>query len=249
MSGVVKSTADGIGYWTELKASLYLLKSVPMDAEPILKFLKNIAKNNNRDWFEKNKPVYLEVKSSFDDFLEDLHKELLKFDEGLGGINPRKLAFRIYRDVRFSKDKRPYKVNMGAGFSPKGKMEQEPGYYIHIEPGNKSFVAGGMYMPAPDALAKIRQEIDYNPDKLLKILNSKKFKENFGELDDFDRLKTAPKGFPKDHPHLDLLKNKSFIVSHYFTDVEVKDKRFAKSVADICKTIKPLNDYIKEAIA
>jgi TIGR02453 family protein len=115
--------------------------------QPILKFLADIKKNNNRDWCEKNKPRYLEVKTSFEDFLEDLHKELLKFDDSLGGLNPRKLAFRIYRDVRFSKDKKPYKVNMGAGFSPRGKMMQEPGYYIHIEAGNKSFIAGGLYMP------------------------------------------------------------------------------------------------------
>src|SRR5688572_31206626 len=114
--------------------------------EQILKFLKAIAKNNNRDWFEKNKLTYLEVKSQFEDFLETFHSELIKVDETLASLNPRKQGFRIYRDVRFSKDKRPYKVNMGAGFSPRGKMEQEPGFYIHIEPG-KSFIAAGLYMP------------------------------------------------------------------------------------------------------
>src|SRR5690242_1183283 len=103
-----------------------------MDNAAALKFLKDIAKNNNRSWFEKNKPRYLEVKNGFDDFLEAVHKELVKFDDSLAGLNPRKIAFRIYRDVRFSKDKRPYKTNMGAGFSSKGKMEQEPGYYIHL---------------------------------------------------------------------------------------------------------------------
>src|SRR5882672_3232054 len=113
----------------------------------IFKFLKSVAKNNNREWFEKNKPVYLEAKSSFEDFLEALHKELVKVDESLGGLIPRKQGFRIYRDVRFSKDKRPYKTNMGAGFSPNGKMEQEAGFYIHFEPGNKNMIAGGMYMP------------------------------------------------------------------------------------------------------
>jgi len=220
-----------------------------MNLELILKFLKDIAKNNNREWFEKNKPKYLEAKASFEDFLEAFHKELLKFDESLGGLNPRKMGFRIYRDVRFSKDKRPYKVNMGAGFSANGKMEQEPGYYMHLEPGNKSFIAGGIYMPESENLAKIRQEIDYNSAKFLKILNDKKFKKNFKGLDGFDKLKTAPKGFSKDHPQLELLKHKSFIVSHYFTDIEVKDKKFVKNVTDVCKTIKPLNDYLKEAMA
>ena len=218
-----------------------------MNLATIQSFLKAIAKNNNRQWFEKSKPKYLEAKTLFDDFVEALHKELLKFDESLAGLNPRKLAFRIYRDVRFSKDKRPYKVNMGAGLSAHGKMEQEPGYYIHIEPG-KSFIAGGFYMPNPENLAKIRQEIDYNTKDFLKILNDKKFKKYFTGLDDFDKLKTAPKGYPKDHPHIDLLKNKRFIVTHYFTDKEVLDKKFVKTAAEVAKAIKPLNDFLLNAI-
>jgi uncharacterized protein (TIGR02453 family) len=220
-----------------------------MNFELILKFLKSIAKNNDRAWFEKNKPKYLEAKQLHEDFLEELHKELVKFDEGLAGLNPRKLGFRIYRDVRFSKDKRPYKINMGAGFTPKGKMMQDPGYYIHIEPGNKSFIAGGLYMPDSANLAKIRQEIDYNSKGFLKILNDKNFKKYFNGLDDFDRVKTAPKGYPKDHPQLELLKNKSFISSHAFTDAEVNDKKFVKKLAEVCKAIKPLNDFLKESIA
>lgn len=217
-----------------------------MNFNLILKFLKDLAKNNNREWFEKNKPTYLEAKAEFGNFLEAFHKELLKFDEGLAGLNPHKLGFRIYRDVRFNKDKRPYKVNMGAGFSPKGKMMQEAGYYIHIEPG-KSFVASGLYMPDSANLAKIRQEIDYNSTGFLRILNDKNFKRYFRGLDDFDKVKTAPKGYPKDHPHIDLLKNKSFISSHYFTDTEVKDKKFVKKLGEVCKAIKPLNDFLKEA--
>lgn len=219
-----------------------------MNFDLILNFLKAIARNNNRVWFEKNKPKYLDVKLNFEDFLEALHLELLKFEGGLAGLNPRKLGFRIYRDVRFSKDKRPYKVNMGAGFSPGGKMIQEPGYYIHIEPGNKSFLAAGLYMPDSANLAKIRQEIDYNAMGFLKILNDKNFKKYFNGLDDFDKVKTAPKGYPKDHPHIALLKNKSFISSHHFTDAEVKDKKFIKMVAEVCKAIRPLNDFLKEAI-
>jgi len=219
-----------------------------MELKTILTFLKAIAKNNNREWFEKNKPKYLEAKLHFENFLESLHKELLTFDDSLAGLNPRKQAFRIYRDVRFSKDTRPYKVNMGAGFSAHGKMDQEPGYYIHIEPG-KSFVAGGIYMPDAEKLAKIRQEIDYNSNGFLKIINDKKFKKLFPALDDFDKLKTAPKGYPKDHLHLDVLKNKSFVVSHRFTDADITSKAFVKKVANTCKTLKPLNDFLTEAIA
>jgi uncharacterized protein (TIGR02453 family) len=219
-----------------------------MDINLIIKFLKSIAKNNNREWFEKNKPKYLQAKLTFEDFLEAFHKELVTFDESLAGLNPRKMGFRIYRDVRFSKDKRPYKVNMGAGFSEHGKMDQEPGYYIHIEPG-KSFIAGGLYMPEADKLSKIRQEIDYNAEVFLKILKDKKFKNLFPSLDDFDKLKTAPKGYPKDHPQIDLLKHKSYVVSHYFTDKEVLDKKFPKKAAEVAKVLKSLNDFLKAAVA
>lgn len=220
-----------------------------VDFQLILKFLSDISKNNNREWFEKNKQRYLQAKTGYDDFLELLHKELLKFDDSLAGLNPRKLAFRIYRDVRFSKDKRPYKVNMGAGFSPGGKMMQEPGYYVHIEPGNKNFVGGGLYMPEASNLAKVRQEIDYNAAKLQKIFNNPKFKKLYTGLDDFDKVKTAPKGYPKDHPHIEWLKHKSFVVSHQFTDAEVKDKKFLKNVAEACKVMKPFNDFLSEALS
>ncbi|MFZ6010296.1 MAG: DUF2461 domain-containing protein [Bacteroidota bacterium] len=220
-----------------------------MNFEFILKFLKDLSKNNDRVWFEKNKSRYVEAKQGFEDFVGALLKEFARFDDGLAGLDPKKLPFRIYRDVRFSKDKRPYKTNMGAGFSPNGKLIQEPGYYIHIEPGNKSFVAGGIYMPDAANLSKVRQEIDYNGDKVKKILNDKKFKKLFDGFDDFDKLKTAPKGYAKDHPNLAWLQLKSFIVSHPFTDKQVTDKKFIKTIAESCKTIKPLNDFIKEAIS
>jgi uncharacterized protein (TIGR02453 family) len=214
-----------------------------------LEFLKKLNKNNNRDWFEKNKPKYLVAKASFEDFLEAFHSKLILFEENLASLNPRKQGFRIYRDVRFSKDKSPYKINMGAGFSTHGKMDQEPGYYVHIQPNNQSFVAGGFYMPDAPNLAKIRQEIDYNSTFFGKILADKKFKKAFPKgLDSFDRLKTAPKGFEKDHPHLDWLKNKSFVVSHQFADKELLDKRFPQKVAEVCKTIKPFNDFLQQAI-
>jgi uncharacterized protein (TIGR02453 family) len=220
-----------------------------MNFELILKFLKDIKKNNDRTWFEKNKPRYLEVKQGFEDFIGEALKEFVKFDSKLGGLDHKKLPFRIYRDVRFSKDKSPYKVNMGAGFSPNGKLVQEPGYYIHIEPGNKSFVAGGIYMPDAPNLAKIRQEIDYNGDALKKIVNGKGFKNSFDGFDEFDKLKTMPKGYAKDHPHIEILKLKSIIVSHTFTDKEVLDPKFLKYVAGHAKAINPLNDFIREAQA
>jgi uncharacterized protein (TIGR02453 family) len=219
-----------------------------MDLQIILKFLKDISKHNDREWFEKNKGRYLEAKQGFEGLVTEILNELIKFDGSLAGLNARKLPFRIYRDVRFSKDKRPYKTNMGAGFSPNGKMEQEPGYYLHIQPGDKSFIAGGIYMPDSENLGKIRQEIDYNYQALKKIIGAKEFRKYFSDFDRFDSLKTAPKGYPKDHPYINLLKLKSFVVSHPFTDKQVTDRRFVKTVAKVCKIIKPLNDFIKEAV-
>lgn len=219
-----------------------------MDFLFILKFLRSLAKNNNRPWFEKNKGTYLQAKEYFEIFVGKYLQELAAFNPELAGLNPKKLPFRIYRDVRFSKDKRPYKTNMGAGFSPNGKLVQEPGYYLHIEPGG-CFLAGGIYMPDSENLSKVRQEIDYTGDGLEKIMNDKKFKKWFKGFGDFDRLKTVPKGYRKDHPRLQWLQNKSFIVTHPFTDAEVLDKKFLKKITEASKAMKPLIDFLKEAIA
>jgi uncharacterized protein (TIGR02453 family) len=219
-----------------------------MDFQPILKFLQRLSKNNNREWFEKNRPEYLRAKNDFDDFLVKMHAEMTRLDESLAGLNPHKLAFRIYRDIRFSKDKKPYKTNMGAGFSPGGKMIQEPGYYIHIEPGNKSFLAAGLYLPDPTNLAKVRQEIDYDAGRLLDVMKAPKFRKKFSTLGDFDKLKTAPKGYAADHPHIELLKHKSFIVEHSFSDAEVVNRNFLKNIIGTARVAKPMNDFLKEAI-
>jgi uncharacterized protein (TIGR02453 family) len=218
-----------------------------MDFENAFTFLKKLSRNNNREWFEKNKPGYIEIKEQFELFVETLLHEMIKFDESLAGLNPKKLTFRIYRDVRFSKDKTPYKTHVSAGFSSEGKGIAVPGYYLQIEPGN-SFLAAGLWMPIPENLTRIRQEIDYNGDLLAKITNEKKYKKNFNGFWDGDKLKTMPKGYPKDHPHIDWLKLKSFIVEHHFEDSEVTDKKFLKNLLDVAKSAKPMNDFLKQAL-
>ncbi len=219
-----------------------------MDMKGILKFLSDLRKNNDRRWFEKNKGRYLEAKQAFEDFVAELLQQLSRFDDRVAGLDAKKLPFRIYRDIRFSRDKRPYKENMGAGISPNGKLIQEPGYYIHIQPGGKSFVAGGIYMPNAENLAKVRQEIDYNGVGLDAIMKNRTFKTLFGGFDDFDRVKTAPKGYDKEHPRIEMLKNRSFIVSQSFSDKEVVEKAFVKRLSATCKAIKPLNDFLREAL-
>lgn len=220
-----------------------------MDFNIILKFLKDLAKNNDRAWFEKNKAKYLAAKDEFDQFVGKLVHDLTDFDQSLAALDPKKITFRIYRDVRFSKNKLPYKSNMSAGISPRGKMVDEPGVYVHIQPNNKSFVAAGLWMPQPEPLAKIRQEIDYNGEVLKKIMTDKKFKKMYGAFETEYALKNVPKGYEKDHPLAEWLKLKSFVVAHSFTDEEVKGKIFMKTVIDTYKTAKPLNDFLKDAIA
>lgn len=220
-----------------------------MDFEGAFKFLKDIRKNNNREWFEKKKPVYVALKAEFDLFVADLLEEMIPHDDSLAGLDAKKLTFRIYRDVRFSKDKTPYKTNMSAALSSTGKGMGTPGYYFQLEPGDKSFVAVGLFQPIPENLAKIRQEIDYTGDKLAKILNDKKFKSTYPKFWDEDALKTTPKGYDKDHPYIEWLRLKSFILVHNFTDKEVLDKKFLKKLTTVMSAAKPLTDYLKEAIA
>jgi uncharacterized protein (TIGR02453 family) len=220
-----------------------------MNFEKALKFLKDLGKNNNREWFEKNKSRFTECKDEFEGFVSVLLDDMIQFDGSLAGLNPKKLIFRIYRDVRFSKDKTPYKKNFSAGFSAEGKGMGTPGYYFHIQPNGESFVAAGMFQPVPENLAKIRQEIDYNGDQLKKIFNEKKFKANYKNFWDEDKLKTAPKGYDKDHSYVEWLKLKSYIVIHSFKDSEVTSRNFRKNVVQVLKSSKPLNDFLKEAIS
>ncbi len=220
-----------------------------MNLDAILKFLKDLKKNNNREWFEKNKSRYLSSKDDFDVFVAALLEQLIGIDESLSGLDPKKLTFRIYRDVRFSKDKTPYKTNLGAAFSPTGKGMGTPGYYFQAEPNNRSFVAIGLFQPTPDVLGKVRQEIDYNGEKLSKVFKEAKFKKHFSKFWDEDKLKTSPKGYAKEHKYTEWLKLKSFIVEHSFTDKEVTDKKFMKTLVDVMRASKPLNDFLKDALA
>jgi len=211
-------------------------------------FLKKLKKNNQRDWFDKNKNLYLEAQADMEQLVEKLIAGLSSMDKRIGSdLEAKKCMFRIYRDTRFSKDKTPYKTHLSASINPGGKKEISPGYYVHIQPGN-SFVCGGIWMPPPPQLAAIRQEIDYNLDEFKKILGSKEFKKLFGALDPEDRLKTTPKGYAKDHPGIDLLQNKSFIVVHYIDDKKITSKSCMKTMHAALKAMLPLNLFLQRAI-
>lgn len=219
-----------------------------MTLDKSLGFLKKIKSNNNKDWFETNKSNYLEAKAEFEAFIQGLISGLAKFDKQIdSNLQAKTCVFRIYKDVRFSKDKTPYKTNFGASINPGGKKSMAAGYYFHLEPGN-IFIAGGNYMPMPDQLLCIRQEIDYNGDKLDKLVNAKAFKTLFDGLDQEDKLKTVPKGFDKEHKYLEFLKLKSFIAFHKISDKQLASKDFVKEIMNGYKAMLPLNQFLREAL-
>jgi len=210
-------------------------------------FLKKIKKNNNREWFEKNKPVYQQVKQDYELVVQQVINSVAKFDPQVAGLEAAKTTFRIYKDVRFSKDKTPYKTNFGASISPGGKSSDIPGYYMHVEPGN-SFLAGGCWMPMPDKLAAIRQEIDYNFADFKKIIAAKEFKKYFDGLSDEGRLVNPPKGYDKENPAVEILKNKHFIVVHNVDDKTVLSKDYAKYATSVFKAMNPFILFVREAM-
>ena len=216
--------------------------------ETTLDFLKKLKINNNREWFDSNKSEYLASKEIFEEFVSELIKGINKFDKKVSlDLKPKDCTFRIYKDVRFSKDKTPYKNNMSASINPGGKKSNIPGYYFHLEP-EACFLAGGVYMPMPDVLKAIRQEIDYNPLPLINVLKSASFKKEFNGLDEEDKLKNPPKGFNKDHAHSEILKNRHFIVSQKFENKVILKKEGLIKTLDSFKAMYPFLDYLRKAI-
>lgn len=208
-----------------------------------LLFLKHLAQNNNREWFMEHKSRYTEAQEDVIQFVQELIEETAVFDEEAGRLDARKAIFRIYRDVRFSADKSPYKTNFGASLGM-GKSGRVSGYYLHIEPG-KSFLAGGVYRPEPAVLKEIRKEISNNGTEFLSILNSGEFRNNFRGLSVEGKLQRVPAGFEKDDPMAEYLKLKNFVVSHPVSDAELLDKNAVKNFAKIYKSIKPMNDFLE----
>ncbi len=212
----------------------------------ILSFLKGLHENNTREWMEANKSQYLSSKKEFEDIISSLIDNIAAFDPHIIGADPKKCIFRIHRDVRFSKDKRPYKENMGGFINKDGRKGMDGGYYIHIQPG-QSMLAGGVYMPPSDILKKIRQEIDYNPGGLIDFMNSKDFKKFFGSFEG-DRLKKAPKGYDPDHPNIELLKLKYYIIVHRVKDADLIKPEFPGYATKVFKAMLPLNNYLRTAL-
>jgi uncharacterized protein (TIGR02453 family) len=205
-----------------------------------ISFLNNLAINNNRDWFNDNKETYIEAQSNMIAFVDQLIV-LMNSHDAIENTSAKKSLYRIYNDVRFSKDKAPYKPRFAFSLQRATKLKRG-GYYMNIQPGN-NFLACGFFSPNPEDLKRIRKDIELNPAVWYKILNAKPIKDNFVALAG-NKVPTFPKGFPKDHEAIDLIRHKQFILRHNFTDEEILDSAFANKVNDIFKTVRPFFDHL-----
>ena len=211
------------------------------------KFLETLKLNNNRDGFMQNKSEYDAIKQEFESDIELLLGHISSFDEEISGIHTKDCVYRIYRDMRFSTDKTPYKTNLGAFITKFGKKLGRAGYYLHIEPGC-SMICAGLWFPSSDILKRQRRAIYDNIDEFTEIINNKEFLEYFGGLNLENSLKKIPAGYDKDFEYPELLKLKDFGVVKYLPDNFFFNKNWIDEVALHYKSAKPLNDFLNYTI-
>lgn len=220
-----------------------------MISEQTLSFLRDLKINNNRDWFLDNKKRYELVKKEYYQFTSDLLEVMKSKDPSLESLEVKDCVFRINRDIRFSKDKSPYKTHLGVWFATAAKNAESAGYYLHIDPENP-FVGGGLYCPQPDQIQKIRKEIHYFFDDLTEIVTEEKFVSNYKALnrDENSTLKNPPRGYEKDNPAIEFLKLKSYTATEYFDPKLFSHKDFLSLIAEKMITLQPLIAYINRAL-
>lgn len=220
-----------------------------MDTVTVLDFLSQLTVNNNRDWFQQNKVWYEKSRKEVEVFVSEMITTISAIDPALQTPAMKECIFRIFRDVRFGADKSPYKTNFGAFIARGGRKSSNPGYYFHFEPG-KSMLAGGVYMPQPETLKLLRNEVYYHSDELKRIIEKPSFRKYFDQLGDFDKLKKAPKDFPADFPDIELLKYRSYIVSQDIPDDVVSDPEgYRKLVVDMVRELQPFMAFLNRAIS
>ena len=215
-----------------------------MIKESTLEFLKNLEENNTREWFESNRKQYEASKANFVDFCSVILEEMKLFEPDFSNTQVKDCIFRINRDVRFSKNKSPYKNHLSAAFGPGGRNSGKIDYYIQLQNG-KTSIGGGMWQPSAGNLAKFRQEIDYSPETLKSIIESKEFRKHFPEVYG-EKLKKAPKGYPVDHPEVELLKYKELFFYTTFSNTEVLSGDFHNIILGHFKILKPYIDYVND---
>lgn len=220
-----------------------------MISSSTITFLKALKKNNNKPWFDKNREKYNAAKYNLEEFVALLLQKMVSFDEDMKELTAKNCTFRINRDVRFSKNKTPYKINLSASFNRGGKKSIYGGYYFHLQPGGNSFVGGGLWMPEPENLKKLRQEIDYCFPEFKKIIGAASFKKHYGELerDEKQMLVNVPKGYDKENPAAEYLRMKSFIATKNLSDEEILSPKLADEVIQSFKALMPLVKFINRA--
>jgi len=212
-------------------------------------FLKELVENNNREWFQANKGRYDAARENVIEFTSGLIKLMHEMDPDIdAGLDCKKCVMRIYRDIRFSKDKTPYKNNFGVSIPTRGLRLGRAEYYLQIAP-DSSFIAGGYWMPEANHLKAIRQEIDYNGNELKKIIEDAGFIDLFGDFRKQEKLKSVPKDYKAENEHIELLKLKSFVAFHYLKNDELAQENAAETIASLCGRIYPLNVFLNNAIA
>ena len=215
-----------------------------------LEFYRELRRNNHKEWFDRNRKCYEEVKKDTLRFTGELLARIQAFDPSIGHLQPKDCIFRINRDIRFSADKTPYKTHLGIFMTPGGRKLDFAGYYVHIDEEGSSFAGGGCYMPQADALKKIRREISGFTEDLEEILKAKAFHATFGAFDQEEGvvLKRPPKGFEADHPAIEYLKFKSFTATRELEPTLFTDPKGIDVVVKIMKDLKPLNDFLNRAL-
>lgn len=207
----------------------------------VFTFFKKLEKNNNREWFNENKPEFKAIEKEVKAVYHVILENLSTYDE----IDKLKI-FRIYRDVRFSKNKLPYKTHFGGSFH-RTKPRLRGGYYLHLQPNNESFIATGFWDPESADLMRIRKEFEMDDSEIRAIINEEYFKSIWGDLEG-DEVKTAPRGFNKEHQAIDLIKKKQFIFTKKFTDKDVLDPHFLDQIDEAFKAIRPYFDYMSDVL-
>ena len=215
-----------------------------LDLRGTLRFLGQLKQNNNREWFEKNREQYEEAMAQFELLVGRLISDIGKSVD-LDGITPRDCIMRIYRDVRFSKDKSPYKTGLGAGIVPGGRKSGRMGFHLHVGPGGATMVGSGLWEPTPQQLTRFRNAISEDAGAFRRIVAAAPFKRHFGEVMG-DRLKTAPQGYPADHPAIELLRLKQVCVAEKFDDDTVVSRAFPGLAVESMKVMRPFIAYLEE---
>ena len=214
-----------------------------------LTFLEKLKENNHKSWFDENRVKYLEAKTDFENFTGEIINKMSDIDPDLKDLTPKGCMFRINRDIRFSKNKTPYKINISCSLARGGKKSICAGYYFHLQPGEKSFVGGGLWMPASPELKKVRQEIDYCLPEFKKIVNNSSFKSTYKALEreEGQVLVNIPKGYEKDNPAGEFLRLKSFFVTKQIPDKQLTQKDLLKEIIHDFTEIMPLNKFINRS--